>query len=121
MDVEAAIYGQLASCSALVALVGDRIYPSGKADPDSPRPLVVYSLSSADPMRQLDGTIAIARYTVSVEALAIHKEDAKAVADAADGALDRQVFNGVRAYQTDRTGEDADDGYLETLTYSAWQ
>jgi hypothetical protein len=120
-DIESAVYRHLAATAAVTALVGDRIYPN-EADPDAPRPLIVFVLQGTEQTRSLLGGLDFQRHTVSVTADAIHKDDAKAVTLAVRAAMDNVTFDGIkRSYWADESAGETNDGYESVQTFTVIQ
>jgi hypothetical protein len=120
-DIEASVFGQLAGYGPLVTAVGDRIYP-GEADPDAPRPVVVYSLDGTEPVRLLTGALSFQRHTFTVRVDAMHKDEARRVAATVRDALDRQAFGvAQRAYWVDESADETADGYESVQTFTVIQ
>jgi hypothetical protein len=125
VDVEEAVYKRLSGTTGVTALVGTRIYPN-EADPDQPRPLIVYAITGDNPTRDISGRVVMRRCTVMVIVEGEDKDSVEAVAEQIVGAMDAQPFPGVmRSYLDDRaTGEtDLGDatGYEAVLTFTVLQ
>lgn len=85
MAIDSAIYARL-HAGAVLALVGDRIYPS-VAKEGAAFPMLVYSIVSAVPMMSLSGEDGLDNAIVQVDSIAETFTAAKALADAVRGLM----------------------------------
>jgi hypothetical protein len=120
VEVEQAVYQQLARSPILVAFVDERIYPDS-ADPDAPRPLVVYRRDATEGTRSLSGSLDFQRHTVSVYVDSLHKDEGKAIAAAVKAALDGSFAGAQRGYWADESADDTGDGYESVQTFTVIQ
>lgn len=121
MEVEEAIYTRL-KATAVWDAVGGRVYPN-EAEPDVPRPLVVYAVIGTEEYRELDGTVYKTKHALNVQVESDRLVELKEVSGLINAALDRQRFDGIdRAYRTDyQTGETEDGGYESIQSFNVWQ
>lgn len=84
MGIESLVYGRLSSDPSMVALVGDRIYPTAPPENVSALPALVYQVTSDAPVPMLAvGRPGLCRYSVDVTTWAVNLADLLDVQDLA--------------------------------------
>lgn len=106
----------LSSDPAVLALVGDRIYPGEIPDEEAPAPWVYYAVPNSTPFETLARVDSI-RHTIEFHALADRYTDARAVIDAVIDVVNGMRSAGVITYSAwaDRTQDTTEDGYHHSV------
>lgn len=87
MSATADMQTVLADDAPLDALVDGAIEPDAITQ-GAGRPFVIHTITSTEPERGLDGTVHARRYTMEVQCWGDTRDQAEAVADAAQTAID---------------------------------
>lgn len=113
MSIEQDIYEVIQDISA-------PIYPD-QADENTALPHIVYTITNSEPQRTLRGTGSLTKHTLEVTANATTKAQSLAllaqVRTRLDGYQGGQIH---RAFWTDQQGNETQEGYEGTSTYTVW-
>lgn len=104
----------------VIESVTPNVFPT-QPEANTPLPFIVYTVTGAEPVRNLGGPATLTKYTVQIESWADTSADANALLAGVRAVLDHYQGGQIhRAFWEGQDTQQADDGYHGTATYSVW-
>lgn len=120
---EEAVYARLAADETLTGLVAGRVTPSSNTQDDD-LPCVVYQRVGKDSAEKLDGSRALAKYSIRVDVYGGTEAETQAVGNAVHDSLSgwRDSGEGVQGvFPGDASTDETEDGYrVWSETFGVW-